>query len=194
MSKAEATQVTKDNDIKTVYTYLMSHNTSLRNADALARMISSNANGKGGLPHWLGLDESEFNAMLQTYFPGAILSQYTPFRMDNEQERADEQSELCQLLEAHRADTKPDTQWIANIVVTGCMGGNHLWQDLGLWCRQDLTTMMETTFPELAGKNDKNMKWKKFLYKQLCIQEGIYTCRSPSCEICVDYKECFAPE
>ncbi len=38
------------------------------------------------------------------------------------------------------------------------------------------------------------MKWKKFIYKQLCITEGIYTCRAPSCEVCADYADCFGPE
>jgi nitrogen fixation protein NifQ len=53
---------------------------------------------------------------------------------------------------------------------------------------------MERNFPSLAARNDKNMKWKKFFYKQLCDAEGIYVCRSPSCEVCVDYAQCFAPE
>jgi nitrogen fixation protein NifQ len=38
------------------------------------------------------------------------------------------------------------------------------------------------------------MKWKKFLYRQLCLEEGIYVCRAPSCEVCKDYDLCFGPE
>ena len=71
---------------------------------------------------------------------------------------------------------------------------DHLWQDLGLWSRKDLGTLMQLNFPQLAARNDKDMKWKKFLYKQLCIAEGIYTCRAPSCEVCADYQHCFGPE
>ncbi|WP_366930755.1 nitrogen fixation protein NifQ [Marinospirillum sp.] len=43
-------------------------------------------------------------------------------------------------------------------------------------------------------KNHLDMKWKKFLYRQLCMDSGITYCRSPSCEACSDYAECFAPE
>ena len=74
------------------------------------------------------------------------------------------------------------------------MASDHLWQDLGLWSRQDLSALMADNFPALKAKNDRDMKWKKFLYKQLCNQEGIYTCRSPSCEVCADYQACFGPE
>jgi nitrogen fixation protein NifQ len=54
--------------------------------------------------------------------------------------------------------------------------------------------MLQYNFPELAAKNDKDMKWKKFLYKQLCEAEGLYLCRAPSCEVCIDYPKCFGSE
>jgi nitrogen fixation protein NifQ len=53
---------------------------------------------------------------------------------------------------------------------------------------------MMDNFEPLALRNDKDMKWKKFLYKQLCEAEGIYVCRAPSCEVCVDYDNCFGNE
>jgi nitrogen fixation protein NifQ len=74
------------------------------------------------------------------------------------------------------------------------MGSDHLWQDLGLWNRGELSRLMEQNFPEVAKRNQKDMKWKRFLYKQLCEAEGIYTCRAPSCEVCIDYHACFGPE
>ena len=83
---------------------------------------------------------------------------------------------------------------MAEIVTTACMGGDHLWQDLGLHSREYLSRLMTENFPSLAAKNVHDMKWKKFLYKQLCEKEGINTCRSPSCEYCVDYLSCFGPE
>ena len=49
-------------------------------------------------------------------------------------------------------------------------------------------------FSALALRNNQDMKWKKFLYKQLCEQEGINACRAPSCEVCTDYLKCFGPE
>lgn len=83
---------------------------------------------------------------------------------------------------------------MAEIIAAGCMGSDHLWQDLGLRQRTELSLLMAHNFPALAEKNRHDMKWKRFLYKQLCETEGIYTCRSPSCEVCVDYHACFGPE
>jgi nitrogen fixation protein NifQ len=102
--------------------------------------------------------------------------------------------ELRKLLLDNRSRVGQSETWMAHIVTAGCMGSDHLWQDLGLWSRKDLTRLMLENFKPLALRNSKDMKWKKFLYKQLCEAEGIYTCRAPSCEVCVDYRECFGPE
>jgi len=83
---------------------------------------------------------------------------------------------------------------MARIVVAGCMASDHLWSDLGLWSCTDLTALMRRNFPALAARNVRDMRWKHFLYKQLCETEGIYTCRAPSCEVCDDYPGCFGPE
>jgi nitrogen fixation protein NifQ len=53
---------------------------------------------------------------------------------------------------------------------------------------------MVENFPHLAAKNDRDMKWKRFLYRQLCEREGIHICPAPSCQVCTDYAKCFAPE
>lgn len=85
-------------------------------------------------------------------------------------------------------------RWMARILAAGCLGSDHLWQDLGLRQRAELSLLMAHNFPALAQRNHRDMKWKRFLYKQLCETEGIHTCRSPSCEVCVDYHACFGPE
>jgi nitrogen fixation protein NifQ len=74
------------------------------------------------------------------------------------------------------------------------MGMDHLWQDLGVWSRKELSELLQRNFPTLAAKNTQDMKWKKFLYKQLCEQQGIHICRAPSCDVCVDYSKCFGAE
>ena len=65
---------------------------------------------------------------------------------------------------------------------------------LGLQVRGLPSLLMVRNFPRLAARNDRDMKWKKFLYKLLCETEGIYTCCAPSCAVCVDYHVCFGPE
>ena len=177
-----------------IYSRLMAVSTSLQNDDVLACMLTSVCVGEGGMPFRLGLSESEYENMMQAHFPGTELpiSYFKP--EDEVDNRFDEQTELLDLLMQHRRYASDETAWMATIVVTGCMGGNHLWQDLGLWSRLDLTSLLKINFPVLAAKNDRDMKWKKFFYKQLCQQEGIYVCRSPSCEVCPDYADCFGPE
>jgi nitrogen fixation protein NifQ len=102
--------------------------------------------------------------------------------------------DLRELLLANRNGRHDSEIWLADILIAGCLGDDHLWQDLGLWNRADLSQLMHQNFRSLALRNDKDMKWKKFLYKQLCETEGIYTCRAPSCAVCADYANCFGPE
>jgi nitrogen fixation protein NifQ len=109
------------------------------------------------------------------------------------QDRGDEIEELVGLLLVNKAGASPSEVWMAHVVATGCMGPDHLWHDLGLWSRGDLTALMRRNFPPLAGRNVKDMKWKRFLYKQLCEAEGMYSCRAPSCALCTDYRFCFGP-
>ena len=88
-----------------------------------------------------------------------------------------------------------EIEWLISIIVAACLlGENHLWQDLGLFSRDDLSALLTNNFPEMAAQNVYDMKWKKFIYKQLCETEGIYVCRSPSCEYCADYLNCFGDE
>jgi nitrogen fixation protein NifQ len=74
------------------------------------------------------------------------------------------------------------------------LGDNHLWQDLLLSSRRELSALIGHWFPALARRNDRDMKWKKFLYKQLCDRAEISVCRAPSCSVCTDYAQCFGPE
>ena len=179
---------------ETVHDWLMSYSQGGENDYILACIISSWLTGEGVLSDWLGLGQENFIALLGFHFPGIdFYSMVNPGR-DLDKSRLDEREELLQLLSSHYAGKFIAEQWIAEIVVDACQGQNHLWQDLGLWSRKDLTQLMAQNFPTLAARNDKDMKWKKFLYKQLCIAEGIYTCRAPSCQVCVDYAQCFGPE
>jgi nitrogen fixation protein NifQ len=160
----------------------------------LARLLSSWKHGCSVLPEWLGLGEFEFHRMLELRFPrihpSEVIHQGAVPRSAYEGEMED----LRTLILKNRSRRSDAELWFAEILIAGCMGQDHLWQDLGLWCRDDLSLLISDHFHPLAVMNTKNMKWKKFFYKQLCETEGIYTCRSPSCEVCADYANCFAPE
>lgn len=176
-----------------IYSRLMAYARGADNDDTLACIYASWACGVGALPDRLGLSPADFQAMMAYHFPG-----FDGYPASHEQalaaERGDEVGELHQLLLTHCAGHSPSERWMADIVVAACLGNDHLWQDLGLWSRKDLSALLQRNFPALAARNDRDMKWKKFLYKQLCETEGIYTCRAPSCQECTDYAACFGPE
>ncbi|MEJ2059319.1 MAG: nitrogen fixation protein NifQ [Gammaproteobacteria bacterium] len=180
--------------VHAAHAYLMSFAQGRANDDALACMLASNAQGHGALPLRLGLSAADHAHMIDRHFPGACWSTPQHDTHKPDPQREEERGELRRLLLVNCAGSDESERWIADIVTAACMGGDHLWQDLGLWARTDLTELMRNNFPALAARNDRDMKWKKFLYKQLCVQEGIYTCRSPSCEVCPDYHACFGPE
>lgn len=173
---------------------LMSRALGDGNDHVLACMITSRQAGRGSMPARLGLAPAAYRCLMEHHFSDAamlVLTLETEVVVD---ERTDEVGDLVRLMLIDKAGDSPSEVWMAQVVASGCMGSDHLWQDLGLWSRADLTELMRRNFPSLAGRNVKDMKWKRFLYKQLCEAEGIYTCRVPSCEACVDYHVCFGPE
>jgi nitrogen fixation protein NifQ len=173
----------------------MRYSRDLPNDDALARMLATQISGGGALPYGLGLEPEPFNALLARHFPG-LPRLNTPYRPPPcwDPRLLEEQEELINLLSLHRAGQDDSESGLSVIIATGCMANDHLWEDLGLWSRRDLSDLMVRNFPTLAARNDRDMKWKKFLYKQLCEQEGVYLCRAPSCAVCRDYGYCFGPE
>lgn len=176
------------------YNRIMAYASGLPNDETYACMLASWQMGAGVMPDDFGLGVDGFDQLLTTHFRGMDqASLEVPGRINDEQ-RNDERDEVFKLLNSHRANESESEVWMAKIVAMACQGQDHLWQDLGLWSRNQLSELLMRNFPELASKNVQNMKWKKFLYKQLCITEGIYTCRAPSCEVCVDYDNCFGSE
>jgi nitrogen fixation protein NifQ len=175
-----------------LYGKLMAHAAGLPNDVLFAQMIASQIAGVGALPHGLGLNETDFSELLARHFSGVELVIHCEKNIVDP--RALARDDVLALLLEHRAYNNMSEQWMAEIVTTACMASDHLWQDLGLWSRDYLSQLMMQNFPALAAKNIHDMKWKKFIYKQLCEREGINACRAPSCEYCVDYLKCFGPE
>lgn len=174
----------------------------LANQGYLATMLIAQRTGQGCLPCNLGLKHDDYQQMLDTYFSGikGMIEGPGTFREQNDirQEllelRQDELKELTTLLAEHTRGVDLSETWLAQIIAAGCMGGDHLWRDLGLLNRQSLKALFVENFPTLAEKNTGDMRWKKFLYRQLCEQGGHFVCRSPSCETCPTYDDCFGEE
>jgi nitrogen fixation protein NifQ len=111
--------------------------------------------------------------------------------------RDDEVADVTALLLEHAdpaAGTPGEARRVALTVAVACLGDNHLWQDLRLTSRAELSALMRRWFPALVARNHGDMKWKKFLYRQLCEREEILICKSPSCAVCSDHVACFGPE
>jgi len=159
------------------------------NRSLLASIVAGQLAEDGCLPANLGLGDAAWQNLMHEYFPGLAV----PAPQRNIEE-IPEWSDLQKLLLDHRACEYPSELVIANILATACAGRDHLWQDLGLANREELSKLMWVNFPTLASANTGDMKWKKFLYRQFCSREGIYVCPAPSCSVCKDYAKCFGPE
>lgn len=183
-----------------LYDELMAAAPASPNSRFFARILAAQRRGETCLPGRLGLSTEDFQALLQRHFPlypheclewederGALREQLLEMRHD-------EWLDVRNLLIQGAASDAQDGIWMAEIVAAACMGGGHLWRDLGMASRAELRELLVYHFPTVALRNDKDMKWKKFFYKQLCDQAGGYVCRSPSCEQCSGYDECFGPE
>jgi nitrogen fixation protein NifQ len=91
-----------------------------------------------------------------------------------------------------------DGSWLqrhlAAMIARRCKQPHHLWQDLGLNNRGELSLLMSRHFAGLAARNRNDMKWKKFLYRMVCRSEGFSLCLSPVCSECDDFANCFGAE
>ncbi len=158
-------------------------------------MARAGADRSRPLCHTLGLSPEALGALLRRYpmlapmvppgGPGADAGPDTP-----------EEPDLRALLLDHANQTEPlpETGWLAAIVARACQGSHHLWQDLGLAHRGQLSALIDRHFVPLAQANHRDMKWKKFFYRCLCEREGISFCPSPQCDACPDHRNCFGAE
>ncbi len=176
-----------------LFASLMANARGGANAYFLASMLTSWATEEGVMPAYLGLAPESFAEMGAHFFPGIELP-LRPELSDAWLKMMPERGELEALFAEFAVDDEPERGWIAAIIIAGSAGHHHLWEDLGLFSRPDLTAMIGVNFPELAARNDRDMKWKKFIYKQLCEREGIIACPAPTCDACADFSVCFASE
>lgn len=104
--------------------------------------------------------------------------------------------ELC-LLELLRSGTTANSDFecfLAGLVARRALRPNHLWQDLGLRSRAELSALMSLHFAPLARRNTADMKWKKFFFRTICSSDEYTLCTAPSCEECTDFDNCFGEE
>jgi nitrogen fixation protein NifQ len=144
----------------------------------------------------LGLSPPELSALVLTHFGHAAWLLAHRMESDGQDDRAGaiEEPDLRDLLIDNASSDKVQAYWLSRIIARRCLCSNHLWQDLGLADRSDLSRLMRVWFPGLADLNAKDMRWKKFFYRELCKREDVQVCKSPVCESCTDHSVCFGAE
>lgn len=140
----------------------------------------------------VGLDAGQLARLLDSRFPGC--ADLVPADADRGEDALEEADLRRLLMEKSTDPTAELTAWLAAMVARRALRPRHLWQDLGLGSRAELSRLMQVHFAPLAALNDRDMKWKKFFYRQLCEDEGVLICKSPICDTCSDYPVCFGPE
>jgi hypothetical protein len=99
--------------------------------------------------------------------------------------------QLIQFIWGYRKDDNCIAKLTAGAIASASFGSQHLWQDLGLAGREEVTYLLESYFPNLASRNVNNFKWKKFLFMELGIAIGVKNLRPPKCKGCDQFKVCF---
>ena len=139
-----------------------------------------------------GLDPVDLADIIETIFPQAVY--LFPSFPETAPARSADEDCLVDLLSQCVTQGTPFQMRLARMVARRAQSPNHLWQDLGLRDRGELSRLMMGHFRPLAGRNTGDMKWKKFLYRMICRDAGYSICTAPSCRECGDFDICFGDE
>lgn len=182
-----------------VYSFLCGNDASAVGFDAhvagsiISLGVAERANGGGPLVWSVGLEAAALGQVVDRFFPRAgnsirAISHDLPLLRSED--------EIC-LLDLLRRFSTSGSQFqceLASMIARRAQSPNHLWQDLGLRDRGELSCLMQLHFAPLAMRNNKDMKWKKFLYRMICRDAGYSLCAAPSCAECDDFAACFGDE
>ena len=114
-----------------------------------------------------GLAAADLAALMSKWFPASrgLVAPWCrhPGRADD-----DEIAMVRDLLLANRSTPGKAGRWLAAMIARRSMEPNHLWEDLGLRDRGELSRLLSRHFAPLADRNTNNMRWKRFFYRALC--------------------------
>ncbi|PAQ09993.1 nitrogen fixation protein NifQ [Mesorhizobium temperatum] len=162
-------------------------------ACVLSRALEEVEAGEATATEATGLSRAELRDVLPRGFPAAAVNAFALEEVSDPEPDMEEEL-LRGLLLAHARPGDPASARFAKIVARRAMRNDHLWQDLGLLNRAELSRLLATHFPTLAAGNTQNMRWKKYFYRKLCEAEGFSLCTAPNCRQCNDFESCFGPE
>lgn len=143
----------------------------------------------------VGLPEHDLTALLARHFDLIQIKDFDWLLRSNcIRNEDDEVAMLRDLLLAQRSTDGDIGRWLALMIARRAMEPNHLWEDLGLRDRGELSRLLMRHFAPLASRNTKNMRWKRFFYRSLCEDDGLVMCTTPVCTQCNDFNLCFGDE
>lgn len=161
----------------------------------IASILAVSAMEPGALAERAGLSTVELIALLAQLFPAASIDcSWLPISGASAAPDDDEIVMVRDLLSAQRSTEGDVSRWLAAMVARRAMEPNHLWEDLGLRERSELSRLLLRHFAPLASRNTKNMRWKRFFYRMLCEDDGFVMCTTPVCTQCNDFQLCFGEE
>ncbi|TWA98927.1 nitrogen fixation protein NifQ [Bradyrhizobium stylosanthis] len=158
----------------------------------LASVLCAAVMDGGPLPERAGLTAEDLNQLLAQCFSSAPVR--TVVSMENAGSASDEEIMVRDLLLAQRSTEGEISRWLAAMIARRAMEPNHLWEDLGLRERPELSRLLARHFAPLAAQNTNNMRWKRFFYRRLCEEDGLVMCTTPVCTQCNDFNHCFGEE
>jgi len=156
-----------------------------------ARLVAAREVG-GELP-LLGLSHEQFEALAARHFAGAVAEGTLHAAVVTDAAHAAFATAMRGFLislAAPQADPE-DVHCLAAIIARACLRPDHLWRDLGLRGREDVTRMLERFFPEVVTRNVEGLRWKKLLARELALEAGVTPAPAPGCPGCEDFGFCF---
>jgi nitrogen fixation protein NifQ len=159
----------------------------------LASILAAAVMDGGPLAERVGLSEQDLNDLLARNFPSAMVRAFA-WLPRSASGSEDETIMVRDLLLAQRSTAGDVGHWLAAMVARRAMEPNHLWEDLGLRERSELSRLLARHFAPLAQRNTANMRWKRFFYRMLCEDDGFVMCTTPVCTECNDFDLCFGEE
>jgi nitrogen fixation protein NifQ len=159
----------------------------------LASILAVAAMESGAVAERAGLAAADLASLMAQWFPEACAIGVT--WQANDPAADDEEIAMVRdLLLAHRSSEGDAGRWLAAMIARRSMEPNHLWEDLGLRDRSELTRLLTRHFGPVAVRNTRNMRWKRFFYRMLCEDDGLVMCSTPVCTNCNDFSLCFGDE
>lgn len=145
----------------------------------------------------LNLSESMLKNLLLKVFPDVIRQELFAKPARKTEKPPEINLDIQNLLLSYqRTDSYDWTEFaslaLARIIAVRTSHPGHLWVAMGLLERPQLSAAIGRHLPALLTANNKGMRWKIFLFKQVCELNGGTMCKSPVCGDCSDYAFCFA--